>query len=201
MTSSASRTESSFDHPPDSQTGSDAASLSTQTGSSWDSWRSPEVTAHLSVTCPDFVPHGAKLSRTSLLPASLPPLFTLHLLGCFKIVVAVRFTRLTDSSGCGWLWLAPPPMDSDPHCPAVPPGDSRALCPLCCVLCSPHHLQILCGIYCFIFFYFHDSLSRSERFQPFLFSFILFSPLLDSKRQEAELHGASAFMCRTLCFV
>lgn len=125
--------------------------LSVRTGSSWDhcgGHLSP--VGHLPGLCASSGQPRPPPSRrhSPPLPASLPPFSTPSPpSSCFKIMVAVCFTCLTDSSGSGWpdphgLCQGFPP---DPHCPAGPPGDSRPLCPaltlfavLCPLLSSSH---------------------------------------------------------------
>lgn len=95
--------------------------LSVRTGSSWDhcgGHLSP--VRHLPGLCASSGQPRPPLSRrhSSPLPASLPPFSTPSPpSSCFKIMVAVCFTCLTDSSGSGWL---------DPHglCQGFPPWSS-----------------------------------------------------------------------------
>lgn len=106
--------------------------------------------------------------NTSLLPASLPLFFILHLVSCFKIMVAVCFTWMTDSSGSGWLCLAPPPWT--PILTAPPSHLVTAEPSACCAVSSAHIITfslLRTFVPLFFFINFHNSFSKSERLKPF----------------------------------
>lgn len=126
-------------------------------------------------------------------PAPPPPS------SCFKIMVAVCFTCLTDSSGSGWLdphglcqGSLPSPRSSLPCRPTwwqpTPPPGSHALR---CAVSSAQFVTFSPLITFVPHFVFYLKLTKFVQqiwaIEAFFLLLVLLLPLLDSKREEPEL--------------